>query len=342
MLADPAELDRSLWELATRLAGWQDDYTALSLLTIRWVGLTTFAPGFSSQTVSLRIRMALAVLMASVMSGVLPQTMPIRQMAMHESAWVMTSEFVIGAALGLCVSLWIAAARSAGEWIALLAGLNIQTTYQPDWDGDAGELPTPIGRLFTLLGMVIFFAGRGPLHMMDLVATSLRCCPLGQGIGPISSEGAASIFDIVGEALAVSVLVAWPIVLALAIAQMAVGIATKSRSVALSWSLLAPTRLGIGMFVLAAGFVTASVSLKESSASWFAFVERSLMPTNPQRSDTKGDPVEAKSENETITPDMPASDGKVPSPDPHTDAEETNRKDAGIDPVRPTGEPGGE
>jgi|GEM_PF-2754839 len=332
MLADPAELDRSLWELASRLSGWQDDYTALSLLTIRWVGLTSFAPGFSSQTVSLRIRMALAVLMASVMSGVLPPAVPIRQMEMHESAWIMTSEFVIGAALGLCVSLWIAAARSAGEWIALLAGLNIQTTYQPDWDGDAGALPTPIGRLFTLLGMVIFFAGRGPLHMMDLVATSLRCCPLGQGIGPIGSAGAASIFDIVGEALAVSILVAWPIVLALAITQMAVGIATKSRSVALSWSLLAPTRLGIGMFVLAAGFGTASMSLRESSASWFAFVERSLVPVNPERGET--DPAKTGSETDSSTRDLPATDPKPPGPDPVPDAEEPNRTSSGADAAR--------
>lgn len=282
MLADSAELDRTLWELAASLAGWRTDYAALCLLTIRWVGLTSFAPGFSSHTVSLRMRMTLAVLLASVMAGAMPANVPIRQMAAPELAWTLTAEFLVGAALGLCVSLWIAAARSAGEWVALLSGLNIQTSYQPDWDGDAGELPTPIGRLFTLLGMVIFFAGRGPLHMIDLVAASLSWCPLGEGIRPISVAGAASTFDIVGEALAVSILVAWPIILALAIAQMAVGIATKSRSVALSWSLLAPTRLAIGMFVLAAGFVMASVSLKESQASWYAYVERSLVPVRAQ------------------------------------------------------------
>lgn len=281
MTADFSGLDQSLWALATRLGGWHDEYSAMSLLTIRWVGLTTFAPGFSSQMISLRIRMALAVLMASVMVGATPVDVPIGQMPMHEAIWILISEFIVGAALGLCVSLWISAARSTGEWIALLAGLNIQTTYQPDWDGDAGALPTPIGRLFTMLGLLVFFAGRGPLRMMDLIATSLRACPLGQGIGPIGSAGAGAIFGIVGEALAVSILVAWPIILALAVAQMAVGIATKSRSVALSWSLLAPTRLGIGMLLLAAGFATASASLTENYATWCAFVEGSLHRPQP-------------------------------------------------------------
>lgn len=323
MLGDSAELDRTIWELAASLAGWRADYAALGLLTIRWVGLASFAPGFSSHTVSLRMRMTLAVLMASVMTGAMPPNVPIRQMAVPELAWILTAEFLIGAALGLCVGLWIAAARSAGEWIALLSGLNMQTSYQPDWDGDSGELPTPIGRLFTLLGMVIFFAGRGPLHMMDLVAASLSWCPLGEGIRPIGLGGAAAIFDIVGEALAVSILVAWPIILALAIAQMAVGIATKSRSVALSWSLLAPTRLAIGMFLLAAGFVTASVSLKESQASWYAYVERSLVPAKANHVDQPEESDQPASGAAAAPGDKP-----VPAPGPNPAAEPGPEKGA--------------
>lgn len=280
MIADFSELDGTLWDLATRIGGWHDSYTALGLLTLRWVGLTSFAPGFSSQMVSLRIRMALAALMASVTYGATQHTVTLTGVQAHDLIRIVLSEFILGAALGLCVSLWIAAARSAGEWIAMLSGLNIQTTYQPDLDGDSGELTTPIGRMFSILGMFVFFAGRGPLRMLDLIDVSLRACPLGKGFGPITESGATAIFGIVGEALALSILVAWPIVLALAVAQMAVGIATKSRSVALSWSLLAPTRLGIGMLLLAAGFATASASLTDNFANWCVFVEESLEATN--------------------------------------------------------------
>lgn len=269
-------LDQAVWELGSQIAGWDGASVGMAMLTVRWVGLTTFAPGFSSTTVSLRFRMSIALMMAALMAPASSTDASGAGLRAHELSVLMAAEFVVGAALGLCVAMWIAAARSAGEWVALLSGLNIQTTYQPDWDGDSAESPTPIGRLFTLLGMLVFFGSRGPLRMMDLVELSLERCPLGQGTAPLMHARPEFLFDLVGESLALSIFVAWPIILAMATAQMAVILATKTRSVVLSWSLLAPTRLGIGMFILAIGFGAISLRISESISVWNSLVIDSL------------------------------------------------------------------
>jgi len=271
-----SDLDQSLWDLASSIAGWETPSSATALLTIRWMGLAGFAPGVGSSMVSLRFRMALAVMLAALMAGGQSDVKSVHEGPYHEVAFLLCIEFVIGVILGLCVSLWIAAARSAGEWIALLAGLKVQTTYQPDWDGDAGESPSPVGRLFALLGMVVFFTGRGPLRLLDLMRASLEACPLGHGLAPLSQAKAESAFALLGEALSLSILAAWPIIMALSTAQLAVALATRTQSVALSWSLLAPTRLAVGMLILATGFASVTPGLTRSLDNWSLSVSETL------------------------------------------------------------------
>jgi len=84
----------------------------------------------------------------------------------------------------------------------------------------------------------------------------------------IGQAQAETVFRLVGEALALSILASWPILLALTTAQMSVALASRSQSVALSWSLLAPTRLAIGLVILAAGLAGVSAGLSRTLDPW--------------------------------------------------------------------------
>jgi flagellar biosynthesis protein FliR len=262
------EISGWLWSIATGVAGWDSHPTTMALLTLRWIGLASFAPGVGSATVGFNFRITIAILLSGIMAVGEPPVLALTKASWAALGLVMVSEFVIGVGLGLSISLWIAAARAAGEWVALLSGLNIQTTYQPDWDGDSGDLPSTIGRLFSLVGLVVFFVSRGPLRLLDLVSESITACPLGQGLNMIGQAQAETVFRLVGEALALSILASWPILLALTTAQMSVALASRSQSVALSWSLLAPTRLAIGLVILAAGLAGVSAGLSRTLDPW--------------------------------------------------------------------------
>lgn len=261
-------LDRWLWSISALIADWDAYPSVIALLTVRWIGLASFAPGFASATVGMRLRLALAVLLSGVMASTQQPEQGLNLSGWSDWALALTREFLIGTGLGLAVTMWISAARAAGEWVALVSGLNIQTTYQPDWDGDSGDTPTNVGRLFSLVGLVIFFAARGPLKLLDLMAGSIAMCPLGQGFTLIGQLQAEVAFGFVDEALALSILAAWPILLALVTAQMAFALATHTQSVALSWSLLAPTRLAIGLVIMATGLAGVAAGLTGTIAPW--------------------------------------------------------------------------
>ena len=114
----------------------------------------------------------------------------------------------------------------------------------------------------------MFFAARGPMRLVELVDSSMESLPPGAVLRIVHQHQAEAMFAFVDEALTLSLLAAWPIVLALITAEVAVMLATRTQSVALSWSLLAPTRLAIGMFILAAGFMGISVGVSGTLDSW--------------------------------------------------------------------------
>ncbi|MFM7128738.1 MAG: flagellar biosynthetic protein FliR [bacterium] len=258
-----------LWELAAGIAEWSAFPAVTAMLTIRWMGLATFAPGYGTETVGPKVRLALAILLAGLMApGVRPPELP-PDNDFAPWALMVTGEFVMGAALGLSVSLWVSAARSAGEWVAMVAGFGTQSHFQPDWDGDSADPPSSMGRLFSILALAIFFTARGPLRLMDLVGASLRVAPAGGSLvfpGPAQAD---AIFSGVGEALALSFLAAWPILLAMLTTQIAVVLATNTQSVVLSLGILSPTRMAVALVIVAAGLGGFSAGFSGTLDHWF-------------------------------------------------------------------------
>lgn len=262
------EIESLFWNIAALIADWNAYPVATALLFTRWAGLVSFTPGFGTDTVGLRFRMALAVLMAGVMTPVIDLTRVPKPDQESDWAILLASEFLVGSILGLSVSLWISAARTAGQWAALISGLSMQTTYQPDMDGDVDTPPTAIGRLFSMLGLFLFFSARGPLRLLDLVDASLQACPPGELLSWPNQQTAELVMSWVGEAMALSLLAAWPIIVALTTAQIAVALAMRTQSLVLSLSLMAPTRLAVGLVILAASFAGVSAGLSGTLENW--------------------------------------------------------------------------
>ncbi|MFM1802866.1 MAG: flagellar biosynthetic protein FliR [Planctomycetota bacterium] len=262
------DFESLIWSVSALIADWGSLPALMAILTTRWIGMVSFTPGLGTETVGLRFRSVLAIFMAGVMApGMDPDSV---QLPNEVSGWLMMilAEFLIGALLGLSVSLWISAARSAGQWAALVSGLSMQTTYQPDMDGDAENPPTAVGRLFSMMGLFLFFSGRGPLRLLDLVDGSLSAWPPGTPLQWPTQLNAESLLRTVNEALALSILAAWPIIVALITAQIAVALAMRTQSLVLSLSLMAPTRLAAGLVILAAGLAGLSAGLAGTLDPW--------------------------------------------------------------------------
>ena len=126
---------------------------AAYLLTFARVGtLVMLMPGVGEQTVSPRLRLAFALLVALVLYPVTRGLFA----ALGGPALiaVLIGEILIGLTLGLAVRMVLAALQTAGLLIAQNIGLAYAMTVDPTFGGQTAAL----GNFLTLLGLALIFA----------------------------------------------------------------------------------------------------------------------------------------------------------------------------------------
>ena len=136
---------------------------AAFLLTFARVGtLVMLMPGVGEQTVSPRLRLAFALLVALVLY---PLARPLFA-ALAGPALVTTliGEILVGLVLGLSVRMVLAALQTAGPIVAQQLGLSYAMTLDP---AAGGQQPS-VGNFLVLLGLALIFAA--DLHHVALTA----------------------------------------------------------------------------------------------------------------------------------------------------------------------------
>jgi flagellar biosynthetic protein FliR len=80
------------------------------------------------------------------------------------------TEFTIGLAIGIIISMLFAVVTMAGEFVDMQMGLGMAMMYDP---GSGINMPV-MGSYFNILLMVVFFAGDAHLALLELVDDSFR------------------------------------------------------------------------------------------------------------------------------------------------------------------------
>src|ERR1700722_6145709 len=111
-------------------------------------------PGLGEQNISPRLRLTIALILATVLLPLHQRAYHIDTSALAPSMVLLVEEILIGAVLGLTARLTISALAVAGSVIAQQLGLGFVTTVDPT-QGEQGVL---IGNFLTMLGITLFFA----------------------------------------------------------------------------------------------------------------------------------------------------------------------------------------
>lgn len=140
-------------------------------IMVRIAALLHVAPIFGEKAVSPRLRAGLALLIAILIGGTLPDA----QIGLYswEGGWVLAKEVIIGAAMGLTLQLLFAAVRMSGEIIGMQMGLSFATFFDPG----AGNSPV-ISRFLNLLVTLLFLAFNGHLWLLALLAETFQTLPV--------------------------------------------------------------------------------------------------------------------------------------------------------------------
>ena len=209
----------------------------------RVLGVMATAPIFSHNTIPNRIKLGIGIVFTLIMMPTLPP-LPQFEIFSFQGLLILVQQLVIGLAIGFSMRLVFAAVDLAGQLIGMSMGLGFATFFDPQSQGQS----TAVNQFLILLAMLIFLSLDGHLMIVTAMANSFITMPIaigGSGINPTK-------IALWGETIfSAGLLLALPVVAALLITNMALGILTRTAPQLNLFGIGFPITLSIGFLVLA-------------------------------------------------------------------------------------------
>lgn len=210
----PAVLSVTSGQLAAWLAAFLWPF-------VRILALIGSAPVLSDPVIPRRIKVVLAAALTLALAPALP-TMPAVPLVSPGALLLAVQQVLLGVAMGFAMRLVFAAVEAAGDYMGLQMGLSFASFF----DLSAGGQTAVIARLLNLLAVLVFLATDGHLRMIALLAASFEAAPV--AAGGTSAAGWLLLVQAAGEVFATGFLLALPLVTALLVLNLAMGILNRA------------------------------------------------------------------------------------------------------------------
>lgn len=188
---------------------------------VRIGAMLVAAPVFGAGTVPVRVRLALALVLAWALQPYLPAVSAVDPVSI-EGGLVTASQVLIGVTMGFILQMVFSAMVLAGQAIALSMGLGFATLV----DTQYGVQVPVVSHFYVILATLLFLSLNGPLMFLDMLVRSFHLLP----VGPLMLRNGA-LWQIVhwgGTMYAAGLLVALPAVASLLLVNVAFGVITRA------------------------------------------------------------------------------------------------------------------
>lgn len=225
---------------SVQLMAW---LTAFIWPLFRIAALVASAPVLGNPGFPRSAKMAFIVALTLVVSPVLGP-MPEVDPGSVAGLLILAQQIVIGVAMGLAMRVVFVAVEMAGSLIGLQMGLGFATFFDPINSAQVPVVAQFLGLLFSL----VFLALNGHLLMIEVLADSFRVFPISPQ--PLSAAGWKILVDWSGEIFRAGLLLALPMIAALLIANLSIGIMTRAAPQLNIFAVGFPITLAAGFLIL--------------------------------------------------------------------------------------------
>ncbi|KVV47032.1 flagellar biosynthetic protein FliR [Burkholderia ubonensis] len=188
---------------------------------VRMLALVAVAPVTGHASVPGRVKIGVAAFMALVVAPTLG-AMPAVTVFSAQGIWIVVTQFLIGVAMGFTMQIVFAAAQAAGDAIGLSMGLGFATFFDPHSSG-----ATPVmGRFLNAVAILAFLAFDGHLQVLAALAASFQALPVSAEL--LHAPGWRTLAAFGATVFQMGLLLALPVVAALLIANLALGILNRA------------------------------------------------------------------------------------------------------------------
>jgi flagellar biosynthetic protein FliR len=224
--------------------------TAFLYPFFRMLALMGSAPLFSHQSVPIPVRIWLALLLTILVAPVLPQVGAISPLS-APGVLLIFQQVIVGVALGLAMQLAFAAVQLAGDMIGMQMGLSFAAFIDPQ-----NSTQTPIvGSFLSLVLMLLLVAINGHLMILSALVDSFQAVPIATGFSgsAVHSDLWLRIANAGGQVFAAGLRIAFPVIGAMMLANLALGVVTRTAPQLNLFAVGFPITLVVGLGMLMLG-----------------------------------------------------------------------------------------
>ncbi|HEY5799442.1 MAG TPA: flagellar biosynthetic protein FliR [Burkholderiaceae bacterium] len=209
----------------------------------RILGLLAAAPLYGNTSVPVRVKVALGLLLTITIAPIVPD-MPAADPMSYAGLLIVAQQLIIGAAMGFTMRIIFAAVEMAGEVSGMTMGFGFATFFDPMTQGRSSA----ISQFLVLLATLAFMAVNGHLVLLSALAESFITMPITDA--PMAARGFQSLAIWGGLVFSAGVRLALPIIAALLVVNLALGILTRAAPQLNLFGIGFPITLGAGFLVL--------------------------------------------------------------------------------------------
>ncbi|MFO1319752.1 MAG: flagellar biosynthetic protein FliR [Burkholderiales bacterium] len=210
---------------------------------IRILSFIATEPVLGNRSVPLRAKILLALFLAGLIAPTLP-AVPRVELMSAAGILVLGQQLLIGVSMGFMARIAVAAAEMAGQLAGLQVGLGFAVFFDP-----AGSGQTPVvAQFYGLIAILTLLATNGHHLLLTALSESFRTLPI--AAEPLASAGFRSVVFWGGEIFRIGLMMALPVVGALLVANVAIGILTRAAPQLNLFAVGFPITLSLGFLML--------------------------------------------------------------------------------------------
>jgi flagellar biosynthetic protein FliR len=221
----------------------------------RILGLIAAAPVLGHSSVPPTLKVLLGVALAAIVAPTVP-ALPAADPMSLAGMLILVQELLVGLAMGFVIRVVFAAVEMAGEISSLTMGLGFATFFDPGTQGRSSA----ISQFLALTATTMFVSVNGHLVLLAALVESFNSLPV--SAQPLYSGGFRQVADWGAKIFSAGVQLSLPIVAALLITNVALGILTRAAPQLNLFGIGFPITLGVGMLVLAMSLTYLSTPLQ--------------------------------------------------------------------------------
>jgi flagellar biosynthetic protein FliR len=209
----------------------------------RILAMIASSPIFGNKQVTTRVKIGFSVILTIIIAPTIG-VMPTVAIGSGQGLLIMIQQIIIGIAMGFTMRMIFSAVEMAGELSGLQMGLGFASFYDPINANHSAIIAQWLG----MIAALAFLSMNGHLYMLSGLAESFQTLPMGN---MMSNQGFYSVANWGSSIFAYALQISLPILAALLITNIALGILTRAAPQLNLFAVGFPITLVIGFFVLA-------------------------------------------------------------------------------------------